>query len=200
MNQGRSQEDLEASAEACAWSGAGLILTLIIVLICGACNAGNAPQLDRIDEGAAKELSVFWPQVEITYQYEDGVPAIAREAMIAALAEWRTEWPHYRYREVFDGGNVLIRWDKSDDEKLADTTITLSNDGKHIAHALIVINSRHRWPHPIFSLARTLAHEWGHALGLGHSANKGDIMYPVQVIGPTGGDVEKLRKLMRGGN
>jgi hypothetical protein len=41
MNQGRTQEDLEASAEACTWSAAGLIITLVIALVCHSCSAGE---------------------------------------------------------------------------------------------------------------------------------------------------------------
>lgn len=41
MNQGRSQEDTEASAEACTWSAAGLILTLVLALMCHSCSAGE---------------------------------------------------------------------------------------------------------------------------------------------------------------
>lgn len=192
----RTEQDYEDSGKICGVCGLGMLIILAWA-IAGKCLAGEPELIRLLKSGAASEAKDFrprWAKRDLTYRFADGVPAIARESLVAALAEWREETKRYSYTEVYEGGDILIEWKPDASDKLADTTVTLTGDSKSIASAVITINSRHRWPHPLWSLGRVMAHELGHALGLGHSTDKGSIMFYRQSMAPCRADVAELEK------
>jgi hypothetical protein len=146
----------------------------------------------------AAQLSPKWDQskavpVVLTGVKKGGKEArMVREAVRVALAQWATETGlAFEMKETLPtrtgtttgdadtrpyGIEIVYdkRWDGANDEVVGITHVTGTDDT--IKHAHVRINATTwKWPDPRVSLYTLIAHELGHAMGIGHL--KSGVMY-----------------------
>lgn len=120
----------------------------------------------RIVEGGAPE-------------YAPRFPTFVREAYSA----WENALPGLRFVPAYDStdADITVRWiDKFDFDRAGQTDLTWDLSGRvRRATVLLAVHSNTGRRIPDDDLKAVAVHEFGHALGLPHSADTTDVMYPI---------------------
>jgi predicted Zn-dependent protease len=118
------------------------------------------------------------------------------------IAEWETAGLPIRFEYPADstGADIVIRWIEQfpSNELRIGKTRRLADPNAWVKHAEIVValHDREGDSFPPDEVTEILRHEIGHALGLGHSKDRGTIMYPENTqLDITSLDRETLRLL-----
>ncbi|MGH7509051.1 MAG: matrixin family metalloprotease [Gemmatimonadales bacterium] len=104
-----------------------------------------------------------------------------------ALGRWETLGTGVRFSPVSDsaGADIVVRWiDRFDFDRAGQTDLTWDQLGR-IRKAVITLALRTHagFPLPDAALITVALHETGHALGLPHSADSNDVMFPAAGTG-----------------
>jgi hypothetical protein len=100
------------------------------------------------------------------------------------LLEWQTAGVPLRFQFPTDsaGADIVVRWIDQfpQDELRIGKTRRLADQNAWVTHAEVVValHDRDGDTFPPGEISEILRHEIGHALGLGHSRDRGTIMYP----------------------
>ncbi len=129
----------------------------------------------------------YWQEfpVRIAVQGRDAQEqALLEQSVTLAVNEWNTEVGFELFEIVAESTNVVVCSSNFESETTFDNSKTLAiterrTSGPYINLARIILNDDH---HKICStgtakLDRTVLHEFGHIIGLGHSQNPQSIMY-----------------------
>lgn len=124
------------------------------------------------------------------------------DAVRSALGTWQQASPDVRFEEVRDttGADIMVRWiDHFDFDRVGQTDLSWDQYGR-VRRAAITLALRTGegvvLPDP--ALISVAVHETGHALGLPHSADTLDVMFPsTHVAAPSDRDRRSVTLLYR---
>jgi predicted Zn-dependent protease len=135
-----------------------------------------------------------WPDrqgVPLRVSAVEGEPAGYRPQMYAFVREALGLWEgtgmgvHFAIVPDTSGADIVVRWiDHFDFDRAGQTDLTWDQAGRvRKASISLAIRTNTGYPLPDAALLAVAVHETGHSVGLPHSADSNDVMFPATRIG-----------------
>jgi uncharacterized protein (TIGR03382 family) len=174
----------------------------MLLLLVHLASADELPQMVNADGNA-----IHWPQMPISFKVDPSNEAgLDAERLVVAVAQGAAAWNDIPESSValqfmgtaknlpmahdeVNGVSFLAEW-PLDPEMLAVTNVWSTGDGTAVGFDMQVNTSDHGWSldgaRDAADVQNTMAHEFGHVLGIGHLEKNPDAtMYPSAVHGET---------------